>query len=171
LPADGVIVNEWTGSLGGRTHATGIEVWRFDDRGLVCEHRLYSYLDARPAASPLQRLRLLPYGRPHGPDVSRLAADQTELLGVLARHGVEFVVVGGVAAQVHGWQGATADLDIAVSAEDANVERLNLALAGVGAGSGTIGAFGSFFATRTGDPYRRPISGPLSPGVVGPGRS
>ena len=50
--------------------------------------------------------------------MSRLAADQSELLRVLARHGVEFVVVGGVAAQVHGWRGATADLDIAVSTED-----------------------------------------------------
>jgi hypothetical protein len=53
--------------------------------------------------------------------VSRLAADQTELLRALARHGVEFLVVGGVAAQVHGWRGATADLDIAVSTEDSNV--------------------------------------------------
>jgi superfamily I DNA/RNA helicase len=80
--------------------------------------------------------------------VSQLAADQTELLRALARHRVEFVVVGGVAAQVHGWRGATADLDIAVSTEDSNVERRNLALASVGAGSGTIGAFGTGFATR-----------------------
>jgi hypothetical protein len=82
--------------------------------------------------------------------VSRLAADQTELLRALARHGVDFVVVGGVAAQVHGWRGATADLDIAVSTEDSNVQRLNLALASVGAGNGTIGAFGTVFATRYG---------------------
>jgi hypothetical protein len=79
--------------------------------------------------------------------VSQLAADQTELLRALARHGVEFVVVGGVAAQVHGWRGATADLDIAVSTEDSNVEWLNLALASVGAGSGTVGAFGTVFTT------------------------
>ena len=57
-----------------------------------------------------------------------LAADQLELLRALAEHGVEFVVVGGVAAQMHGWQGATADLDIAVSREASNVERLNHAL-------------------------------------------
>jgi len=69
--------------------------------------------------------------------VSRLAGDQTELLRALVRHGVEFVVVGGVAAQIHGWRGATADLDIAVPTEDSNVERLNLALASVGARSGT----------------------------------
>jgi hypothetical protein len=82
--------------------------------------------------------------------VSRLAADQTQLLRALARHGVEFVVVRGVAAQVHGWRGATADLDIAVSTEGSNVERLSLALASVGAGNGTIGAFGTVFATRCG---------------------
>jgi hypothetical protein len=82
--------------------------------------------------------------------VSPLAAEQTALLRALARHGVEFVVVGGVAAQVHGWRGATADLDIAVSTEDSNVERLNLALASVGAGSGTVGAFGTVFATKYG---------------------
>ena len=82
--------------------------------------------------------------------MSAVAAAQTELLRTLARHGVEFVVVGGVAAQVHGWRGATADLDIAVSSEDSNVHRLNLALVDVGAGGGTVGAFGTVFATRYG---------------------
>jgi hypothetical protein len=71
----------------------------------------------------------------------------SSLLRALAMHGVEFVVVGGVAAQVHGWRGATADLDIAASTEDSNVERLNLALASVGAGSGTDGALGTVFTT------------------------
>ena len=82
--------------------------------------------------------------------MSPLAAEQTELLRALARHGVEFVVVGGVAAQVHGWRGATADLDIAVSTDDSNVERLNLALAAVGAGNGTVPA-----AHRAGVPWAR----------------
>ena len=82
--------------------------------------------------------------------MSPLGAEQTELLRALVRQGVEFVVVGGVAAQVHGWRGATADLDIAVSSEEVNVERLNLALASVGAGSGTVGAFGTVFATKYG---------------------
>lgn len=79
--------------------------------------------------------------------MSPLAAEQMELLRALARHRVEFVVVGGVAAQVHGWHGATADLDIAVSTDDSNVKRLNRALASVGAGQGTVGAFGTAFAT------------------------
>lgn len=38
VAADGVLVNEWTGSLAGRTHATGVEVWRFDGDGLIAEH-------------------------------------------------------------------------------------------------------------------------------------
>jgi hypothetical protein len=33
--------------------------------------------------------------------MSSLAPDQLELLRALTEHGVEFVVVGGVAAQVH----------------------------------------------------------------------
>jgi nuclear transport factor 2 (NTF2) superfamily protein len=59
VASDRVIVNEWKGSLGARTHALGIEVWRFDESGLISEHTLYSYLNARPATSILQRLRLL----------------------------------------------------------------------------------------------------------------
>jgi hypothetical protein len=82
--------------------------------------------------------------------MNSLAADQRELLRALERHGVEFVVVGGVAAQVHGWEGATADLDIAVSREPSNVERLNRALESVDAGEGVIGAFGTAFKTRYG---------------------
>ena len=80
--------------------------------------------------------------------MSSLAAPQLELLRALDRHGVELVVVGGVAAQVHGWHGATADLDIAVSDEASNVERLNRALVSVGAGEGAVGAFGTAFRTR-----------------------
>jgi hypothetical protein len=82
--------------------------------------------------------------------VNSLATDQLELLRVLVEHRVEFVVVGGVAAQLHGWQGATADLDIAVSSEASNVDRLNLALARVAAGEGVIGGFGTAFKTTYG---------------------
>ena len=79
-----------------------------------------------------------------------LAEDQAHLLRVLVRHRVAFVVVGGVAAQLHGWQGATADLDIAVSTDDRNVDRFNRALVDVGAGRGEIGATGTSFMTRYG---------------------
>jgi hypothetical protein len=82
--------------------------------------------------------------------MSRLADDQLALLQVLARHGVEFVVVGGVAAQLHGWQGATADLDVAVSRSGPNVERLNRALRSLRAGQGVVGGLGPVFKTRHG---------------------
>jgi hypothetical protein len=82
--------------------------------------------------------------------VSPLAADQLRLLRALHQHGVDFVVVGGVAAQLHGWEGATADLDIAVSRDATNVERLNRALASVGAGKGVVGGLGTAFKTTYG---------------------
>lgn len=52
------IVNEWTGTLGGRTKAIGIEHWTFDDEGKVRMHRMYSFLNIKPSTSPLQRMRL-----------------------------------------------------------------------------------------------------------------
>ena len=56
--ADDTIVNTWTGSLGGRTDAEGIEYWRFDGDGKVYEHRLYTLLNVKPSKSPLARARL-----------------------------------------------------------------------------------------------------------------
>jgi SnoaL-like protein len=53
------IVNEWTGSLGGRTSARGIEVWHFDDHGRVDSQRLYGFLNTGPDTSALQSLRML----------------------------------------------------------------------------------------------------------------
>jgi nuclear transport factor 2 (NTF2) superfamily protein len=55
---DGVIVNTWRGSLNGRTDARGLEVWHFDEHGLVREHELYSYLSVRPSTHPVARLKL-----------------------------------------------------------------------------------------------------------------
>lgn len=53
-----LIVNDWTGSVHGRTRAEGIEYWRFDEDGFVREHRMLSFLNVKPSTSPLQRLRL-----------------------------------------------------------------------------------------------------------------
>ena len=75
---------------------------------------------------------------------------QFELLRALTKHAVDFVVVGGVGAQIHGWRGATLDLDIALSSDGDNVDRLNAALESVGAGEGSIGAFGTSFMTEYG---------------------
>jgi len=56
---DRTIVNEWTGSLGGRTSARGIEVWRFDDRGLVEDQHLYGFLNTGADTAALPGLRML----------------------------------------------------------------------------------------------------------------
>lgn len=56
--ADDTIVNTWTGSLGGRTDAQGIEYWRFDGDAKVREHRMYTLMNVKPSTSPLARLRM-----------------------------------------------------------------------------------------------------------------
>jgi hypothetical protein len=80
-----------------------------------------------------------------------LADDQRQLLRALIRHKVEFVVVGGVAAQLRGWSGATADLDIAVAGEEENATRINRALAEIGLlRAPDVGGLGTSFETRYG---------------------
>ena len=54
---------------------------------------------------------------------------QAEILEVLNRHGVDFIVVGGVAAVLHGAPLITFDTDIVHSRDKANVLRLLQALA------------------------------------------
>ncbi|HRQ63310.1 MAG TPA: hypothetical protein PKZ76_00345 [Xanthomonadaceae bacterium] len=51
-----------------------------------------------------------------------------EILEVLNRHEVEYMVVGGVAAVIHGAPTTTFDLDTLVRLTDANAERLARAL-------------------------------------------
>jgi hypothetical protein len=60
------------------------------------------------------------------------APDGAELLGPLVRHGVDFVVVGGVAGYAHGSNYPTFDLDIAYASDHANVNRLVEALDEIG---------------------------------------
>lgn len=50
------------------------------------------------------------------------------LLGTLIEHGVDFVVVGGIAGVAHGSAYPTYDLDVAYSRDRANLERLAAAL-------------------------------------------
>lgn len=54
--------------------------------------------------------------------------EHVRLLEVLRRHKVQFVVVGGCAAQLHGWAGQTEDLDVTPQRVDANLKRLVEAL-------------------------------------------
>lgn len=55
------------------------------------------------------------------------------LLGALDRHGVDFVVVGGVAGLAHGSAYPTYDFDIAYARDSTNLRRLADALADIGA--------------------------------------
>lgn len=55
--------------------------------------------------------------------------DFEALLRALRTHGVEFIVVGGVAATAHGSARLTQDLDVVYSREPENIRRLAAALA------------------------------------------
>lgn len=55
------------------------------------------------------------------------------LLKALAEGGVDFVVVGGIAAVAHGSPQITQDLDIAYAGDDENLARLGAVLVGLGA--------------------------------------
>ena len=55
--------------------------------------------------------------------------DFPELIGALVRADVEFIIVGGVAATVHGSARLTLDLDVVYSRSNANLDRLARALA------------------------------------------
>ena len=58
-----------------------------------------------------------------------MSADFDKLLPTLARAGIEFVLVGGVAGIIHGSARATYDVDLVYSRTDENIERLASALA------------------------------------------
>jgi hypothetical protein len=79
-----------------------------------------------------------------------LAEDQEALLRILTKHEVQMVILGGVAAQLHGWRSATIDLDIAIDRSEENVSRLNRALLEMGAGEPSYGQFGTSYETKYG---------------------
>lgn len=55
--------------------------------------------------------------------------EANEILTALADHGVDFVVIGGIAVQVHGYIRGTHDVDIVVEPRTLNLTRLSEALA------------------------------------------
>jgi predicted nucleotidyltransferase len=55
-----------------------------------------------------------------------------KLLQALDRHGVEFIVIGGVAGLAHGSSYPTFDLDVIYARDASNLERLAAALAEIG---------------------------------------
>lgn len=54
--------------------------------------------------------------------------DAERILDVLAEHGVEYVIVGGMAVQTHGHVRTTIDIDVFPSPDRSNLERLADAL-------------------------------------------
>jgi hypothetical protein len=66
--------------------------------------------------------------------------DPVAMLGALTEAGVRFVLIGGMAAILHGDVGVTVDLDIAPEHEPENLERLAAALRGLDARIRTAGA-------------------------------
>jgi hypothetical protein len=56
-----------------------------------------------------------------------------ELLRSLSEHGVDFVVIGGIAVAAHGYIRGTKDVDVIPESSRANLERLVAALADLGA--------------------------------------
>lgn len=59
--------------------------------------------------------------------------DPLEILRVLDRHRVTFVIIGGVAGRLHGSPSLTVDLDICYDRRPENLERLAAALVELGA--------------------------------------
>jgi predicted nucleotidyltransferase len=57
-------------------------------------------------------------------EVSEAPLEADRLLQALAKHGVDFVVIGGLAGLVHGSAYPTFDLDVAYSRAHQNLERL-----------------------------------------------
>ena len=61
-------------------------------------------------------------------DAPERPLDLRELFRVLAEHGVDYLVIGGVAAQVHGRRRTTKDLDVTPAPDPENFKRLAAAL-------------------------------------------
>jgi hypothetical protein len=60
--------------------------------------------------------------------VASAPLDVERLVETLARHAVDFVVIGGIAAVMHGSARSTFDLDISLSTDAENLDRLGAAL-------------------------------------------
>ena len=61
--------------------------------------------------------------------MSRIAPfDPGRIITTLHRHGVEFILIGALAARLHGFPRLTADADITPADDRENLEKLALAL-------------------------------------------
>ncbi len=73
-----------------------------------------------------------PAGATEAPQVTGTPTDFRGLIDTLARAQVEFIVIGGVAATLHGSARATMDLDVVYRRSADNVDRLVAALSPLG---------------------------------------
>jgi hypothetical protein len=87
--------------------------------------------------------------------------DFGELISVLARHGVDYLVIGGVATQVHGHRRTTMDLDLTPDPSPENLCRLGAALAELEARPRDEG--GGHAEIPVGDPERLAIAAVVPP--------
>ena len=68
-----------------------------------------------------------------GVSSSKPELDVPEILGALTRRGVDFVVIGGIAAIIHGSPRNTFDVDVCFAPDDANLDALGQVLVEIGA--------------------------------------
>lgn len=66
-------------------------------------------------------------------DIGVTEAGPEAILAALARHAVDFLLIGGLAAVAHGSRRMTRDIDVVVAPEDENLGRLEAALKELGA--------------------------------------
>lgn len=86
--------------------------------------------------------------------------DLRELFRVLDEHGVDYLVIGGVAAQVHGRRRTTKDLDVTPAPDPDNFTRLAAALVALDAHPAELGPSAS---TPTAEQLRlAPVVPPLT---------
>jgi hypothetical protein len=70
--------------------------------------------------------------------VTERAFSPAEIFAALHRHGVDYVAIGGIAANAHGSRRLTLDVDIIPAPEESNYERLVAALDDLGAPASTV---------------------------------
>jgi hypothetical protein len=93
-------------------------------------------------------------------DTTERPLDLTELFRVLAEHDVDYLIIGGVAAQVHGRRRTTKDLDVTPAPDTENFERLAAALVALDAHPTELGPSAP---TPTADQLRlAPVVPPLT---------
>jgi transcriptional regulator with XRE-family HTH domain len=87
--------------------------------------------------------------------------DLGELIATLARHGVDYLVIGGVATQVHGHRRTTMDFDLTPDPSPANLRRLGSALVELDAHPWDAGAEKAEISV--GDPERLALTAIVPP--------